>query len=303
MSLIANPLRSWWTSGVRRTPSRYLGPVAALLGLGLGFGTLWLSGARGWSLVAAGGAAVSAWVLGRHRPNAPPSLRLSALSHELKNPLTPVRGFARLLAADLSQVDPSARPRFARGLELIAKEAQRIELRLDAAVKHAVEPARSVRVAELFEEVSALVEERPGILRIEQRVDPPELCVWVPEDGLQGVLVNLMVNAADAMSEQPGLLVLVARKRTCAVEISVLDEGSGLAGPPERMFEPFFTTKSGGRGLGLAIAREDVRAMGGRLELRSRAPRGVKACLRVPRSRSAPSTASVGEEGDEEDPS
>jgi signal transduction histidine kinase len=87
---------------------------------------------------------------------------------------------------------------------------------------------------------------------------------------LQQVILNLVRNAIDAMSEVPEhRREVVLSTRVTAdgeVEITVADHGSGLApNATEHLFNPFFTTKAGGTGLGLAISRSIVRAHGGRL--------------------------------------
>ena len=81
------------------------------------------------------------------------------------------------------------------------------------------------------------------------------------------VLINLISNALEAMSEGGTLLIRVERS-VSEVSIEVLDEGSGLDETAlTHLFEPHFTTKSHGTGLGLAICKRVVDEMGGRIEL------------------------------------
>lgn len=99
------------------------------------------------------------------------------------------------------------------------------------------------------------------------------------------VLLNLMLNAEDAM-ETGGTLTLQARAvNGDAVELDVIDTGCGMT--PElaaRVFQPFVTTKSGGTGLGLATARKIVQAHGGSIALQSEPGRGTKFTIRLPRA-------------------
>ena len=103
-------------------------------------------------------------------------------------------------------------------------------------------------------------------LRIELEPDLPP--VAVDPIHLQQVVLNLLVNAMDAMNKTPPasrLLYVRTRLRAgSSVEIAVRDNGHGI-GPADasRLFESFFTTKEGGMGLGLAIARSIVQAHGG----------------------------------------
>ena len=88
---------------------------------------------------------------------------------------------------------------------------------------------------------------------------------------LRQVILNLIVNACEAMNEVPvesRLLRIVTRAgpRPGEIELSIADRGTGIApGQRERIFQPFITTKPDGLGLGLAICRSIVRAHGGRL--------------------------------------
>jgi C4-dicarboxylate-specific signal transduction histidine kinase len=95
---------------------------------------------------------------------------------------------------------------------------------------------------------------------------------------LQQVLINLIINAAEAMTQtvdRERSLSIATRLQDGEVHITVADSGDGI--DPEhlnRIFEPFFTTKASGMGLGLAICRSIVEAHGGRLWVTSSDPRG-----------------------------
>jgi C4-dicarboxylate-specific signal transduction histidine kinase len=103
---------------------------------------------------------------------------------------------------------------------------------------------------------------------------------------LQQVIVNLIVNAMDAMSGMPSaerrITVSTARDGNSA-DLSVSDVGPGI--PVEKLkevFEPFFTTKPQGMGMGLSIARTIVEAHGGQLSAENRAGRGAVFRIRLP---------------------
>jgi C4-dicarboxylate-specific signal transduction histidine kinase len=106
---------------------------------------------------------------------------------------------------------------------------------------------------------------------------------------LQQVLVNLMMNAVDAMTETPQdqrRLNVRNDIKADSLELSVRDAGAGL---PEtidgRMFEPFVTTKANGVGIGLTIAQTIVEAHRGRLEGRNNAEGGATFTVTLPRDR------------------
>ena len=104
---------------------------------------------------------------------------------------------------------------------------------------------------------------------------------------LEQVLVNLLVNACQALSD-PAQSIGVATALDAArneVRVEVRDEGQGIADDLlERVKDPFFTTKrdQGGTGLGLALSDRIVEDHGGRLELAPRKPRGTVATIVLP---------------------
>lgn len=103
---------------------------------------------------------------------------------------------------------------------------------------------------------------------------------------LRQVVMNLMVNAIDAMDGVDGkreLSIRSQRGQDGKVSISVLDTGVGLpAGKPDQTFEAFFTTKSQGVGMGLAVCRSIVQSHGGRLCPAANSPRGAVFFLTLP---------------------
>ena len=113
---------------------------------------------------------------------------------------------------------------------------------------------------------------------------------------LQQVLLNLIVNATEAMApiaDRPKVLVIrTARAGTGEVAVTVEDTGAGLdPATAERVFDPFFTTKPDGLGMGLSISRSIVEAHGGRLSASPRSPHGTTFRFTVPAMAAAASTA------------
>jgi signal transduction histidine kinase len=104
-------------------------------------------------------------------------------------------------------------------------------------------------------------------LKAELEVDPPP--VLGDRIQLQQVILNLILNAKDAMSgveTNPRELQITSRKNNAGVMVAVRDTGHGLeAKDVERIFDPFFTTKPEGTGLGLSISRTIIEAHGGTL--------------------------------------
>jgi PAS domain S-box-containing protein len=151
-------------------------------------------------------------------------------------------------------------------------------------------PARQAELTmpALVEEATALVERelaRAGVqLQVEVHAGLPN--VRGDRIQLQQILVNLLVNAAQAMSGQDGrrlLSITAERSFADTIEINVSDSGPGI--PPEhlkRLFDPFFTTKQDGMGMGLAICRTTAEAHGGRLVAESIPNHGATFRLTLP---------------------
>ena len=110
---------------------------------------------------------------------------------------------------------------------------------------------------------------------------------------IQQVVLNLLLNAMDAMADCPadGRHVVVSTAVTAhAVQLSVSDTGAGLLeGVGDRIFDPFYTTKPAGMGMGLSIARSIVAAHGGRIWARNNEGPGATLTFTLPLAPSGPS--------------
>jgi signal transduction histidine kinase len=117
-----------------------------------------------------------------------------------------------------------------------------------------------------------------------------------PVDGdrvqLQQVILNLVLNAAEAMSAVEGgareLLISTEQSRTNGVLVAVRDSGAGIDPEHiERVFDAFYTTKSGGVGMGLSICRSIIDAHRGRLWADTNEPRGTVFRFTLPNAESS----------------
>jgi signal transduction histidine kinase len=211
------------------------------------------------------------------------------ICHELNNALTPILNYAKL---GLRNPDPKYRE---RAFEKILEGAQRAAaitggvLGLSRPQADRREPTDLVRLAE---EVVLLLGKDLTRNRVHldfQAVGRPHARVNPAQ--IQQVLLNLMINARQAMSRGGTLRVRVAEDpATQLAELSVADNGAGIASADlRRIFEPFFTTKRGpddsglgGTGLGLSVCRDIVEAHHGRLRAESRVGQGTTFTLRLP---------------------
>src|SRR5262249_21724036 len=102
---------------------------------------------------------------------------------------------------------------------------------------------------------------------------------------LQQVLVNLLMNAMDAMADAPPdrrRITIREAVDTDSVELSVRDAGTGLPASRDGLFQPFFTTKANGLGIGLTIALTIVEAHGGSIEARNNPDGGATFSVTLP---------------------
>ena len=210
---------------------------------------------------------------------------VSALAHEVNQPLTAMTnylgGIRRLLAAGNQQGARQAMERVAEQ----ADRAQQIIQRLRDLVKKG-EPERRVEsLLRTIEEASALALVGVGRgLKLDIDVDGNAAEGVIDKIQIQQVLLNLMRNAAEAMTDsvQRELSITTARAGDM-VEISVADTGPGL---PEviraRLFQPFVTTKPTGMGVGLSVCRAIVEAHGGELRAEAAGGGGTVFRLTVP---------------------
>ncbi|MBI3544121.1 MAG: PAS domain S-box protein, partial [Deltaproteobacteria bacterium] len=205
----------------------------------------------------------------------------TALGHEINNPLAIIHGKAGQLRemAELGDIDPA----------LVAKQAERIE----ATANRIAKIVRSLRtfardgagddfvatpIRSIIEETLELCQERLHKENIKLLVDPfPDtLTAECRPTQIAQVLLNLMMNARDAVGAQPERWIRVTVTSAAgAIVIAVSDSGPGI--PPEvrdRIFDPFFTTKEVGKGtgLGLSVSRGVMRGHNGSLSLDTSSP-------------------------------
>jgi PAS domain S-box-containing protein len=207
----------------------------------------------------------------------------ASIAHEIRQPLTSIAASANAGLRWLNRADPNlAEARAA--LDLVVKNTHRIDdvitsIRTMFGRKSGAKSAVSVDalIGEALALTQGEMQSRQIVLR--NTVSAPSPAVMVDRVQLQQVLVNLIVNAIDAMREVNGrerLLTIGTAFDGRAVTITVADTGTGIAPAQlERIFEPFFTTKSEGMGLGLAICRSIVDTHGGSLWASPQTPFGT----------------------------
>jgi two-component system sensor histidine kinase HydH len=189
----------------------------------------------------------------------------AGVAHELRNPLTSVK---MLVQTGLEGAPPSGLP--AEDLEIIEKEIRRMEACIQTFLDFARPPSAERRNADLLAVVRRAVSLLEGrarrqnvVLKTDLPPNPVELLI--DSEQVHQVLVNLMLNALDAMP-RGGELRLEVRPNNDppGVRVRVRDTGTGIPAPVlARLFEPFVSGKETGLGLGLSICRRLVEEHGG----------------------------------------
>ncbi len=210
----------------------------------------------------------------------------AGVAHEIRNPLSSIKGFATYFRERFKD--------YPKDRDTATTMIQEVE-RLDRVIGQLLEFARPstlnirpVRVADLIQHSIKLIEPDARAKEVKVRSEAPSDLVGVPmdPDRMNQVLLNLYLNSIQALDAGGTLEVKAFRdEKTKQTKIAVSDDGRGIdPADQERMFDPYFTTKSDGTGLGLAIVHKIMEAHGGDVDVKSAAGLGTTITLTLPDS-------------------
>jgi len=223
------------------------------------------------------------------------------IAHDFNNLLAVILGNLELLQTD--ELEERTHQRVERAYKAAERGAQLTQRLLAFSRKQALRP-RAIDLAELVTNLRELMEHSlPATLRLEIETQPDLYPAWMDANQLENSLLNLVVNARDAMEGRSGVIRLrlfnQRVERTSGrvqemVTVEVIDQGCGMTvAVLQRVFEPFFTTKAAGKGsgLGLSMVYGFVRQSGGRVQIDSEPQRGSCIRLQLPCAEAEPTVS------------
>jgi PAS domain S-box-containing protein len=215
----------------------------------------------------------------------------ASLAHEIHQPLAAIMSNAQAALRFLAQDEPDFQEVRDILQDIVAddRRANEVIQRLRLLLRRARPELASLALNELIGDVLTLLKWEVFLrgITVEVELDADLPPVVGDRVQLQQVILNLVLNAADAMAEREpgyrGLIIRTEREDEARVRVAVRDFGTGLDGQNlHRLFEPFYSTKPEGLGMGLAISRSIVEAHGGRLWAANNPDRGATFMFTIP---------------------
>ena len=211
--------------------------------------------------------------------------RLAAgVAHEIRNPLSSIKGFATYFKERYPDI-----PQDQQTATIMIQEVDR----LNRVVSQLLEFARPVNIKPQPTNLSALIDDSIKLIEnqaaekgiaIKTRNSSRATPVMVDPDRLNQVLLNVYLNAIESMDSGGELKIeLSPNSEAEGIDINISDTGCGIS-PQDllKIFDPYYTTKSSGTGLGLAIAHNIIEAIGGQILVKSQPDQGTTFKITIP---------------------
>jgi signal transduction histidine kinase len=200
----------------------------------------------------------------------------AVVAHEIRNPLAGIKTTIQSIEAEATAAG------LAVPLEMIQGEVDRLADLLTSFfsfVRQKPPRRRRTDICDLIDRAHHSIAPHLQNVTVAKHCGTGDREFWIDSDQMQQVLINLMLNAADAMGHR-GTIGFYSRTIGGELELRIRDSGAGMADEiRDKVFEPFFTTKSGGTGLGLAICYRLITAHGGSIAVEESSPEGT--CIRI----------------------
>ncbi len=212
----------------------------------------------------------------------------AAIAHEIRNPLTSIRGFIQLLRPYLMQL---GKEEYARIILAEIDRANDIIYEFLNSSKPSAPMKKSVSINRLINEV-VLLSESEALMRncqfhVESYDEDTEVMVSIDVKQIKQVILNILKNSLDAIEEvsdqRRGRIDIITRSDGQNAEITLRDNGKGMdRATLARLFDPFFTTKEAGTGLGLSVSYRIIRNHGGSIRVDSLEGSGTSFTIYLP---------------------
>jgi signal transduction histidine kinase len=209
------------------------------------------------------------------------------LAHEIKNPLSTIRLNMELLAEDFASSESLRDRRALAKINIVQRECQRLQNLLDDFLNFAKLRTLRFEPCDLNAEIERILEfYRPKAaecgIDVIKYFDADLPSIVIDEEAFRGALLNLILNAQQAMPDG-GQLVVRTRPSGIGVAIELIDTGEGMDEEVmSHIFEAFYSTKSGGSGLGLPTAKKFIEAHGGQINVQSQLGKGTQFTIELP---------------------
>ncbi|HWB01123.1 MAG TPA: ATP-binding protein [Pirellulales bacterium] len=209
------------------------------------------------------------------------------LAHEIKNPLSTIRLNIELLAEEFNDPDSPRDRRAQARIATVQRECDRLQGLLDDFLRYARVRQTALEPSDLNAEVLRAIDFfRPKAVASNIEIFPylqdslPS--VLLDRESFQGALLNLLLNAQQAMPDG-GQLVIGTEETPRGVALHLIDTGIGMdTKTMAKIFDAFYSTKPGGSGLGLPTTRKVIEAHGGTIFVQSEPGRGTRFTIELP---------------------
>ena len=207
----------------------------------------------------------------------------AGIAHEIRNPLSSIKGFATYFKERYKEQKDDGEI-----ADILIAEVERVNRVITQLLdfsrpvimdRHNI-PAKKI-IEQSLKKMESQIADRA--IHIQKNLEDEEAVIWFDADKMEQVLLNLYMNALDAMPGGGTLTVSLAVQKDGMVQITVADTGCGIS-PNDllRIYDPYFTTKSTGTGIGLAIVHRIIEFHNGRIKVESEEGQGTTVTLLLP---------------------
>ncbi|MCP4113411.1 MAG: PAS domain S-box protein [Desulfobacteraceae bacterium] len=207
----------------------------------------------------------------------------AGVAHEIRNPLSSIKGFATYFKQRYKDVSEDQNI-----ADIMIQEVDRLNRVIGQLIEFSRPVSisgRSVQIGKLVEDSVKLIEMQAAEKKIDIQtyISPDVNKVFIDQDRINQVLLNLYLNALESMGHEGKLSIALSKDGEKGTEIRVSDTGAGIGKEDLiHIFDPYFTTKSSGTGLGLAIVHNIIEAHGGRIKVESVVGTGTDVIVFLP---------------------